>query len=111
MKMKGYTLSNGRFCQVVTSGMIFSLIFVTSSGEISTSYSSLICSAMSRWLIPQAYSARILVCVSTVFADDLRLKSAVSIPGNLDIYLAQLCLHGFLCVAITIVPGCALRLT
>ena len=60
MKMKGYTASSGRFCQAATSGIIFSVILVTNSGEISTSYRLLICSAMSRWLMPQAYRDRIL---------------------------------------------------
>ena len=40
--------------QALTSGIIFSLILLTNSGEISTSYRLLICSAMSRWLMPQA---------------------------------------------------------
>ncbi len=35
----GYTASKGRFCHAVTSGIIFSLILLASSGE------------MSRWLI------------------------------------------------------------
>ena len=33
MNTNGYTGSKGRFCQAATSGMIFSLIFVTSSGR------------------------------------------------------------------------------
>lgn len=41
MKMNGYTFSRGRFCHAVTSGIIFSVIFVIRSGEISTSYNSL----------------------------------------------------------------------
>ena len=37
MEINGYTRSSSRFCQATTSGIIFSLILVTSSGEISTS--------------------------------------------------------------------------
>ena len=67
MKMNGYTASKGRFCHAVTFGMTFSVIFVTRSGEISTSYKSLICSAISRWLIPQEYSARIFSSIPSAF--------------------------------------------
>ena len=45
---KGINTCKGRFCQALTSGAIFSLILLTSSGEISTSYRLLIGSAMSR---------------------------------------------------------------
>ena len=62
-----YTASRGRFCHAVTSGMIFSLILLTSSGEMSTSYRLLICSEMSRWLIPLAYSPRIFSSIPSAF--------------------------------------------
>ena len=67
IKTKGYTASRGRFCHAVTSGMIFSVIFVTKSGKTSTSYNSLICSAMSCWLIPQEYSASIFSSIPSAF--------------------------------------------
>ena len=63
----GYTASSGRLCHAVTSDMIFSLILLTSSGEMSTSYRLLICSEMSRWLILQAYNPRIFSSIPSAF--------------------------------------------
>lgn len=82
------------------SGMIFSVTFVTSSGDISTSYSSLICSAMPRWLIPQEYRDRIFPSILSAFRLYLPMifaRSCRSGPEGLDLHLVKLGSWSFSC--------------
>ncbi len=86
MNTNGYTGSKGRFCQAVTSGMIFSLIFVTSSRDLhAVQFLDLLSD------IPLAHAAGVQrqdlilhsVRVSVILADDLGFEGAIPVPGNL----------------------------
>lgn len=89
------------------SDYIFSLILPTSSGNISTSYRLLICSAMSCCLIPQAYRVRIFSSILSALRSYspmiFWLEIAFPISGPLDIDLPQLGLDRFVRIAVAVI--------
>ena len=80
----------------------------TNSGEISTSYRLLICSEISRWLIPQAYSPKIFSSIPSVFRLYLPMICGSYSPfrslGNLYFHRPQLRFYCLFRVPVAIIP-------